>query len=51
MKLKREGPDARGQTLIVPMHTELDKGTPRGVFVQACRYVSEAELRVWFYAE
>ena len=51
LKLKRLGPDGGGQTLIVAMHPEMDKGTPRGIFVQACRFVSEAELRGWFHTE
>ena len=38
-----------GQVLIFPRHRELRKGTLKGIFNQAKRYVSETELRKPFY--
>ncbi len=37
------------QTLTVPMHKEIDKGLLKQIFNQASRYVSEEELRPFFY--
>jgi len=37
------------QTLTIPNHKELDKGTLKAIFRQASRYVSEEELFVHFY--
>lgn len=48
VKLKRSVDDET-QTLTVPMHKELDKGTANAIFRQACRYVDESELREHFY--
>jgi len=39
------------QTLTIPNHRELDKGTIRAIFNQASRYLPEIELRRHFYAE
>jgi len=41
--------DGMKQTLTAPNHKELDKGTLRAIFNQASRYISEAELRPYFY--
>lgn len=39
------------QTLIVPNHAELDKGTVQAVYRQSTRYISESELRPHFYTK
>ena len=39
------------QTLTIPNHKELDKGTLRAIFNQASKYISESELRPHFYSE
>ena len=39
------------QTLTIPNHKELDKGTLRAIFNQASKYISEAELMPHFYNE
>lgn len=39
------------QTLTIPNHQELDKGTLKAVYNQASRYISEIELRKHFYSE
>ena len=41
--------DGRHQTLTIPNHAELDKGTIRAIFSQASKYVSETELISHFY--
>ncbi len=48
IKLKRfvEG---RVETLTVPAHTTLDPGTLRAIIRQAARFISEQELRPYFY--
>ena len=39
------------QTLTIPNHKELDKGTLRAIFSQASKYISESELMPHFYNE
>ena len=50
LKLRRLGFDGR-ETLIVPAHASLAKGTLRAIYTQACRYVPQAELHIHFYNE
>ncbi len=50
VKLRRISPSGEVQTLTVPRHSELDIGTLRAIFRQACRFISEEELRKEFYA-
>jgi predicted RNA binding protein YcfA (HicA-like mRNA interferase family) len=50
MKLKRLMNDD-SQVLTIPAHAELDTGTLRAIFRQACRYLSESELKPHFYSE
>jgi predicted RNA binding protein YcfA (HicA-like mRNA interferase family) len=37
------------QTLTVPNHKELDKGTLKAIYRQAMQYVSETDLQKHFY--
>lgn len=39
------------QTLTIPDHKELDKGTLRAIFNQASKYVSAEELKEFFYQD
>lgn len=50
VKLRRVMPDGSSQTLTVPVHGELDKGTAIAIYKQALRYIAEDELRPHFYA-
>jgi len=50
-KLRRALPDGTKQTLTIPRHKELDKGTVRAIFRQAIRYIPEEQLRPLFYAD
>jgi predicted RNA binding protein YcfA (HicA-like mRNA interferase family) len=51
IKLRRIGQDATRETLTVPNHKELDRGTIISIFKQVCRYIPESELRSYFYSE
>jgi len=49
IKLQRILIDGTKQSLTVPMHGELDKGTLKAIFRQALRYIEEEELKPHFY--
>ena len=51
IKLRRTTEDGARETLTVPDHKELDRGTVVGIFRQAIRYISETELRSHFYSD
>jgi len=51
MKLRRIGPQGEKETLVVPRHEELDRGTLRAILRQASRYIPEEWLRPLFYTE
>ena len=38
------------QTLVVPLHKELDKGTQKAIYKQALAYVDEKDIRPSFYS-
>lgn len=50
-KLRRIMTDGSKQTLHIPMHRELRRGTLRAVFQQACLYIPEPDLRLHFFTE
>lgn len=50
VKLKRIL-DGESQTLTIPLHKELDKGTANAIFRQACRYIDESALKEHFYTK
>ena len=50
VKLRREIPSSR-QTITVPVHDEMDRGTLRAIYTQALRYIPEDQLRDHFYSE
>ena len=49
IKLARVQKDGTRQTLTIPNHFEIDKGTLRAIYRQALRYISEEELKPYFY--
>lgn len=51
MKLRREAAGEFKQTLTIPDHSELDRGTIRAIYRQALRYVPETELKPHFFAD
>ena len=50
-KLRRVSFAEEKQTLTVPIHEELDTGTLRAIIRQAGRYITEEELRPYFYSK
>ncbi len=48
IKLRRVGISGK-ETLTVPNHRQLDIGTCRAIYRQACRYIPESELFRYFY--
>ena len=50
VKLRRILGDIR-QTLTIPNHKELDRGTLLAIYRQASRYIAETELRPYFMTE
>ena len=51
IKLRRMDAGGGQQTLTIPNHKELDRGTLGAIYRQASRYIPERELRPHFYAE
>ena len=51
VKLKRITNGDISQTLTIPNHFELDKGTLKAIYNQVVRYVPENDLRGYFYSE
>lgn len=51
VKLKRILKDGSKQTLTIPKHNELDRGTLKAIYNQASRYIPEIELREFFYSD
>ena len=49
VKLRRIQPSGLRQTLTIPDHSELDRGTIHAIYRQALRYVPEEELVGHFY--
>ena len=50
-KLRRVLPDGTRQTLTIPLHSRLATGTAQALFRQAARYVSEEQLKPFFFTE
>lgn len=51
IKLRRVLPGGQTQTLTVPYHDEIDRGTLHAIYRQASRFVPETELRSKFFTE
>ncbi|OHA95966.1 MAG: hypothetical protein A3C62_02140 [Candidatus Zambryskibacteria bacterium RIFCSPHIGHO2_02_FULL_39_16] len=39
------------QAIVVPLHKELARGTIKAIFNQASRFVSQDELKKYFYSD
>jgi predicted RNA binding protein YcfA (HicA-like mRNA interferase family) len=48
VKLRRVGVTGK-EALTIPNHRQLDTGTCRAIYRQACRYIPEADLFRCFY--
>lgn len=51
LKLKRTTPNGVKQTLTIPNHKELDRGTISAIYHQALRYLPEQDLQPHFCSE
>ncbi len=51
IKLRRVLPSGAKQTLTVPDHRELDRGTVLGIYRQALRYLTAEALAPHFFNE
>jgi predicted RNA binding protein YcfA (HicA-like mRNA interferase family) len=51
IKLRRVLPSGAKQTLTVPNHRELDRGTVLGIYRQALRYLTAEALAPHFFNE
>ncbi len=49
VKLARIKRNGTRQTLTIPNHPEIDRGTLKAIYRQALRYISEEELKSYFY--
>jgi len=49
VKLRRIQKNGTKQTLTIPNHSELDRGTLKAIYRQALRYISEEKLKSHFY--
>jgi predicted RNA binding protein YcfA (HicA-like mRNA interferase family) len=50
VKLRRTTP-AGHETLVIPRHDPIAKGTLRAILLQAAHYIPQSELRPHFYNE
>jgi predicted RNA binding protein YcfA (HicA-like mRNA interferase family) len=51
IKLRRVVPGGRTQTITVPNHSEIDRGTLHAIYRQASRFIPESELRNRFFTQ
>jgi predicted RNA binding protein YcfA (HicA-like mRNA interferase family) len=51
VKIRRQLLTGGRQSLTVPLHDEIDKGTLKAIFRQALRYIPEPDLHPHFYTE
>ncbi len=48
-KLRRQRTGGARQTMTVPIHKELARGTLFAIYRQALRFIPESDLRPWFF--
>ena len=51
IKLRRLVSGGRTQTITVPNHSEIDRGTLHAIYRQASRFIPESELRSKFFTQ
>jgi predicted RNA binding protein YcfA (HicA-like mRNA interferase family) len=49
VKVRRLLPSGAHQSLTVPLHKEIDRGTLMAIYRQACRFIAEQELLDHFF--
>lgn len=50
IKLRRIAKEGLRQTIIIPRHAELDRGTLGSIYSRVLRYIPESDLRDKFYS-
>jgi predicted RNA binding protein YcfA (HicA-like mRNA interferase family) len=51
VKIRRQLLVGGRQSLTIPFHDEIDKGTLKAIFRQALRYIPESDLHPHFYTQ
>jgi predicted RNA binding protein YcfA (HicA-like mRNA interferase family) len=51
IKVRRVLEGGQSQTLTVPNHNEIDRGTLQALYRQASRFIPESELRAEFFTD
>lgn len=51
VKVRRVLTGGQSQTLTVPNHDEIDRGTLHAIFRQACRFIPASELHAAFFTD
>ena len=51
LKIRRQFLAGGRQSLTIPLHDEIDKGTLKAIFRQALRYIPESDLYPHFYSQ
>jgi predicted RNA binding protein YcfA (HicA-like mRNA interferase family) len=51
VKLRRVLANGQKQTLTVPKHDQIDRGTLHAIYRQASRFIPESELRTEFFTD
>jgi predicted RNA binding protein YcfA (HicA-like mRNA interferase family) len=51
VKVRRILENGQAQTLTIPDHAEIDRGTLHAIYRQACRFIADSELHGRFFAE
>jgi len=51
VKIRRQLLAGGRQSLTIPLHDEIDKGTLKAIFRQALRYIPDNDLRPHFYSD
>jgi len=51
VKIRRQLLTGVRQSLPIPLHSEVDKGTLRAILRQASRFISDTDLHPHFYTE
>lgn len=49
VKVRRSLPSGAHQSLTVPLHREIDRGTLMAIYRQACRFIPEQALHDHFF--
>jgi len=51
VKLRRVLGDGTKQSLTIPKHKELDRGTLKAIYNQVLKFIPEEQLRLFFYTD